>query len=474
MRKKNNAQIKTISNYAPVLWDSTTLSEALGQAVEPGISATGVSIDSRAINKGEIFVAIIGDSFNGNEFALEALKKGASLAIVDNSAINLKGYAAQVICVDDTLQALNKLAYYARARIKGKLIGVTGSVGKTSTKEMLKLALEGQGECYASKGNFNNHWGLPLCMANMPAATDYAVIEMGMSSAGEMRHLSLLAKPDVAIITTIEAVHLEFFNSVSAIAAAKSEIFEGMDKGATAIVNHDNPYHQIILGFARDKGLNALSFGSSQKTNFKIENYEAVNGKSHIKAECMGRDIDYTIGVIGKHIALNSLSVLAAVYAVGAELDYAARCLAGFASHKGRGLVHKVAKRKLTLIDDCYNAAPVSVKAALSNLGTYKPNAGRLIAVLGNMMELGPKSVDMHMDLLGDITGNNVDRVYTIGHLMEHLHNKLPANIAGSHCSNASEMAEILKKDLMPGDVVLVKGSNSMKLSGIVEELIKL
>jgi UDP-N-acetylmuramoyl-tripeptide--D-alanyl-D-alanine ligase len=471
MRKKKTVKENSEKTPMSILWDATMLSEALSCQVQSGINVSGVSIDSRTILPGEMFVAIKGEKFNGDEFAHEALKKGAALAIVSKQAKDLEGYKEQVIYVDDTLEALNKLAVYARKRLKGQLIAVTGSVGKTSTKEMLHLALDGQGQCYSSKGNFNNHWGMPLCLANMPAETDYAIMEMGMSSAGEIAHLSRLAVPHVAIITTIEAVHLEFFNSISAIAAAKAEIFTGMVKGGTAIINYDNPYHPIILGFAQAKAMNVISFGSEGKADFKLERYEAREGKSYITAECLGKDIDYTIGAMGRHLALNSLAVLAAVHAVGAEVAYAARCLEKFSALKGRGATIKT-DHQITIIDDSYNASPASVKAALANLATYRKKNNRLIAILGNMMELGPKSAEMHVELLADITKNNVDRVYTVGHLMHHLHEALPANIVGINTKNSQEMAEIIESELKAGDVVLIKGSLSMQMKKIVDKLL--
>jgi len=473
MRTKKNKAKSNAQPLAQVLWDSKMLSSALGTNVGAGIEATGVSIDSRTIEPGQIFLAIKGESLDGNDYAKDALGKGAVLCIVSRVDDKLKKYQDKLVEVSNTQDALNKLAVYARSRLKGKVVGITGSVGKTSTKEMLRIALEDQGKIYVSQGNFNNHYGLPLCLANMPEDTDYAVLEMGMSSVGEIAHLARMAKPDVAIITTVEAVHLEYFNSVSAIAAAKAEIFEGMRKGDTAIINFENPYHQIILGFARDSELNVLSFGKEQKTSFKLESYEVNAGKAHIKAECMGRDIDYTLGATGIHLALNSLAVLAAVYAIGAELAYAARCLSKFKAQKGRGLVHKLTERKLIVIDDCYNAAPASVRAAIANLATYKTGKNRLVAVLGNMLELGAKSPEMHSELVHDIINHGIDRVYTVGSLMQHLHEKLPPDVAAGHADNSNAIAKIVANEIKAGDVILIKGSNSMKMATVVDRILE-
>jgi UDP-N-acetylmuramoyl-tripeptide--D-alanyl-D-alanine ligase len=208
---------------------------------------------------------------------------------------------------------LKQIALFARKRVVGKVVGVTGSVGKTTTKEMLQFVLSNEGKTYCSIGNFNNHFGLPLCLANMPQDTEYAVLEMGMSSAGELSELSKIAAPDVAVITTVEAVHLEFFSSVSAIAAAKSEIFTGMQTGGTAVINFENPYHPILVGAASQKKLNVMGFSETLRTEYRLLNYRVENGRAYIKAECLGKDIEYQLAILGKHHALNSLGVLAAV-----------------------------------------------------------------------------------------------------------------------------------------------------------------
>lgn len=458
-----------VKNY---LWTSAELSEALGTKVPDGLKIESVSIDSRTLKKNSLFVAIRGENLNGNDFAADAIKKGAAFSIVDEVNPTSKKFQSQLLIVDNTLDALNRLAKYARARVRGKVIGVTGSVGKTSTKEMLKVALENQGNIYATEGNFNNHFGLPLCLANMPADTDYGVLEMGMSSAGELSHLSLLSRPDVAIVTTVAPAHLEFFTSVSAIAAAKSEIFDGVPSDGVAIVNADNAYTPILIERANKLKLKVVTFGENNKADFKLLSYTLKKGQSHLVTECNGKDIEYYISSLGKHLALNSTAVLAAAKESGAELQYAARNLRDFKAHKGRGEVHEVANLNITVIDDSYNANPASMRAAMELLREYRTQGRRVVAVLGNMLELGVKAGELHELLSEDIIKNEVDVVYTVGDLMLNLFDKLPVPRRGGHAANSNDMANIIKKQIKPGDVILIKGSNAMKMNAIVNSLI--
>jgi UDP-N-acetylmuramoyl-tripeptide--D-alanyl-D-alanine ligase len=470
---KAQSKISSEKEIKPI-WNANSLSQALGNNIKCDFDAVGVAIDSRTIQPNEIFIAIKGKNFDGNDYAKEALNKGAAVAIVSKLNSELSSNDERIIQVNDTLEALRKLAKYSRARLKGKLIGITGSVGKTSTKEMLKLAFQNQGVVYANEGSFNNHIGLPLSLARMPEDTDYAVIEMGMTHAGEIKDLSQLAIPDIALITNVEEVHLEYFSSVSAIAAAKSEIFDGVKEGGYAIINMDNPYHQILYTKAQDRKLQIIGFSESQKTPARLISYELKNNVGYIQAELFGKDYEYTISAPGKHLALNSIAVLAAVKIAGAEVDYSAASLRDFASVKGRGETHHL--KKFTLIDESYNASPVAVKAALHNLGTYKANNEnkRLVAVLGTMVELGSNSPQYHKDLFTHIVKNNIDIVFTVGDMMKHLHETLSSPLKGMHTADSAQMAELMKQYIKPGDIVLVKGSRSMKMERIVEALLSL
>lgn len=455
-----------------ILWNTESLTEALGCDIPKGLKITGVSIDSRTIKKGHLFVAIRGEKFNGNEFAADAVKKGAVACIIDELHESSKKLKGQLIQVENSFEALRKLAAYSRSRVKGKIVGITGSVGKTSTKEMLKIALEHQGNIHASEGNYNNHFGLPLSLANMPEDTDYGIFEMGMTGRGEISNLSKLARPNIAIITTVEAVHLEFFTSVAGIAAAKSEIYDGMQQDEVAIINLDNPYAQIMIEAAKAKKLKVVTFAEENKANYRLLSYDIRGDFSYITAECNGRDIEYKINAFGRHLAFNSLAVLATVKEIGAEVEYAANNLRYFKAQKGRGAVIHVENRNVIIIDDSYNASPASIKAALENLKFYKNDNHRVIVILGNMVQLGSETEEMHSNLSEFIEVQNVDKVYTVGNLMRKLFDKLPANLRGAHADSSAEMLEIISNDIKAGDVLLIKGSNAMKMNVIVDNLI--
>ncbi|MBA8666509.1 UDP-N-acetylmuramoyl-tripeptide--D-alanyl-D-alanine ligase [Holosporaceae bacterium 'Namur'] len=454
-----------------IIWNKTLLEQALGCEVKASFSACGVSINSRTIRRGEIFIAIKGENFDGNDFVLEALEKGAALVIISSINNNSLRNNKRVILVNNTMVALNKMAKFARSRLKGKVIGITGSVGKTSTKEMLKIALDNQGNVFATEGSYNNHIGLPLSLSKLPEDSDYAIIEMGMNHAGELADLTAIAIPDIAIITNVEAVHLEFFKSVSAIADAKSEIFNSMQAGGFAIINFDNPYHRILVSKAHNKQLNVVGFSETQKTPARLISYKLENGISHIKAELFGREYEYTINAPGKHLAYNSIAVLAATKIAGAEVECAAYNLSKFQSVKGRGEIRHL--KKITVLDESYNASPVAVKAALSNLGNYQAKGIRLIAILGDMAELGVNSANFHKELVQDITKNKIDKVFTVGAYMNYLHEELPKELKEVHTDTSEQMAEIIKKYINEGDVILVKGRRTMKMENIIEVLVK-
>ena len=468
--KTAKTQVEPENN--PIIWDSRSLELALGVNVPQGLNIYSVSIDSREIKKDALFVSLKGENFDGNDFAISALENGAAVALVDREIKVSKTLANRLIKVEDCFKALYKLAEFSRNRMKGKVIGVTGSVGKTTTKEMLRLCLSKQGEVYASVGNFNNHFGLPLTLANMPESTEYAVLEMGMSGKGEIHNLSILGKPDVSIITTVEAVHLEFFSSVAGIAEAKSEIFDGMKKGGVAILNFDNSYHKISLDKAKKEGLNVVGFAKKSPANFKLDSYKNNGITSSVSAEIFGKPFKYEIGISGEHHALNSLAVLAAIHAAGGEIESAAYQLKNFHAQKGRGYVHSL-KDGVVVIDDSYNASPSSISAALCNMTNFRnATPKRLIAVLGDMKELGVDAEEFHKGLAKDIIANKIDCVYTVGKLMFNLYKSLPANLKGMHTDNSNEMADILAEKAKKDDVILVKGSNSMKMSVIVDRLV--
>lgn len=456
----------------PPLWDAIQITAALQVAAPEGVVAYGAAIDTRKVNKGDIFFGLTGGNCNGGTYCLAAIERGAALCIVDyvpEEARALVG--SKIMLVEDAYQALFKMACFARQRMKGKIIGVTGSVGKTSTKTMLYHALEPQGDTFMSQGNFNNHYGLPLSLCQMPAATEFGIFELGMNAPGEIRQLSEILQPDVAMITTVDATHLAAFSSVSRIADAKSEIFEYTQPDGIAILNADNAYFPICKAKAEQYNLKIYDASATQQKS-AVYLYKSTLQQDHIEitASCMGKFIDYKLNTTAAHHVFNSLLVLAAVKAAGAEIECAANNLARFKPLQGRGEVTNVANRNIIVIDESYNASPIAVRAALRSAAAYTNK--RVIAVLGDMKELGKAEVDMHVGLYEDIVANNVAKVFTVGPLMRQLYEKLPANLRGAHTDTAQQMSDEIKKYAQDNDVVLVKGSLSMQMKQVVDAII--
>lgn len=459
------------------LWTSAEATRATQGVSEGFWTAGGVSIDSRSVGFGDLFIALRGPNFDGHVFVADALAKGAAAAMVDRVPETLPP-AANLLKVKDTFQALNDLGAAARQRCGAKVIGVTGSVGKTSTKEMLRHVLAAQGATHATTGNLNNHWGVPLTLARMPVDTRYAVIEMGMNHAGEIEPLSRLARPHVGIITTVEAVHLEYFESVEGIADAKAEIFAGFEADGVAIINRDNPHFERLAAAAKSAGAAAvIGFGEHPEADARLVKYVPHANCSCVAAEIMGHPITFKIGAPGRHWVLNALGVLATVHVAGADLAEAGMALAGITAPKGRGERHVVPWRdggSIELIDDSYNASPASMRAAFSVLAMARPAAprGRRIAVLGDMLELGPEAQAAHAGLAEDILRENIDLVFAAGPLMQALYETLPAQKRGHHAPNSAELIQPLRRAIGNGDVLLVKGSLGSRMGKIVEDIL--
>jgi UDP-N-acetylmuramoyl-tripeptide--D-alanyl-D-alanine ligase len=380
-----------------------------------------------------------------------------------------------MVLVPDVERAFDALARAARSRTRAKIVGITGSVGKTSTKEMLAAALAAQAKTHASAGNLNNQWGVPLSLARLPADAVYAVIEMGMNHAGEIAHLTDLARPDVAIITTIAAVHLENFASVYEIAEAKAEIFQSM-AGGTAILNRDNAYFPVLACLASASGVaRIVGFGQHGEAMARLENCTLGDAGSRIVASIGGARLEYALSIPGQQWAMNSLAVLAAVRAVGADLGRAAETLGAFAGLAGRGKRHCVLSLEgdFELIDESYNASPASVRAALDVLGRAHPRGrGRRIAVLGDMLELGAKAEAMHAALAETIAEHRIDLVFAAGPHMAALARALPPHTLGAHRASANELAPLVVAAIRAGDVVSVKGSHGMRMDRVVTVLL--
>lgn len=459
------------------LWTQEEIIAATrGEAIGSHFEATGVSIDTRSLKPGDIFIALIGEHSDGHHYLHQAKAAGAAAAIVSEVPADAPKDLPLVL-VHQTQMALEDIGRAARTRSDARFIGITGSVGKTSAKEMLKLALGPYGHTYATVGNLNNHLGLPLTLANMPRDAEYVILEMGMNHAGEIDFLSRMGQPEVSLITTVEAVHLEFFDSVEDIARAKSEIFVGMAEGDIAVLLADNPHYPLMLYLAERHKLAITSFGVKTPADFKLKNTQMNPQGMEISYLHRGQPRGFTLGCIGKHWAQVALSVLAVVEALGLPLEKAEAALAGYTEQPGRGQLVSLRWQEsgtLTLIDDSYNASPVSMKAAIEKLGMLEPAAGgRRIAILGEMKELGPESPEFHAALAEILQKQKVEKVFLTGELMVHLQETLPEAMRGGYALHASELAEIALPQLRTGDIVLCKGSHGSKVYQLVEQLKK-
>ncbi|MGE0253256.1 MAG: UDP-N-acetylmuramoyl-tripeptide--D-alanyl-D-alanine ligase [Alphaproteobacteria bacterium] len=456
------------------LWTAAEAAAATGGTSLGGAwQARGVSIDTRTLAPGDLFIALAGPNHDGHAWLDAARAAGAAAAVVRHGTTLPDGLGA--LAVADTAAALAALGRHARARTAARIAAVTGSAGKTGTKEALALALGALGPAHASAGNLNNHWGAPLSLARMPASSDWGVFELGMSAAGELAALSRLVRPHAAIVTIIAPAHLEHFASLDAIADAKAEIFLGLEPGGTAIVNRDDPYHGRLAAAARAAGAaRIMSFGAAADADVRLVAYAAAGDGSRLDADAAGTRLSLTLGVVGRHWAQNILAVLAAVHALGGDVARAGEALARLAEPAGRGRRVRVpaAGGSALLIDDSYNANPSSMRAALAVLGETRTGAGgRRIAVLGDMLELGAHAALLHAGLAAAVEAAGVDLVFTAGPLMAELAEALPAAMRGHHAPDAAALLAHVRAALRDGDVVLVKGSNGSRMGPLAAAL---
>jgi UDP-N-acetylmuramoyl-tripeptide--D-alanyl-D-alanine ligase len=438
-------------------------------------NATGVSIDSRTVAPGDLFIALAGPKFDGHDFVAGALARGAAAALVARVPDGVAA-DAPLLLVGDTMAALEALGRASRRRSTARIIGVTGSVGKTGTKEALKRAFERQGATFASAGSLNNQWGVPLSLSRMPRDTAYGVFEMGMNHPGEIDGLSRLVRPHVAVITTVEPAHLGFFASVEAIADAKAEIFAGMDPAAAAVLNRDNAHFARLAAAARARGLTRIiGFGSHAEAAVKLVDCHLYSTASAVTASVMGEVVDYCIAIPGRHWVMNSLAVLGAVKAAGGDVGAAAAAMSSLAPLDGRGRRHSIDVTGGTaeLIDESYNASPASMRATFAVLGSAEPKrGGRRIAVLGDMLELGDDAARLHAELAQPLSEAGVALVFTVGTNMRSLHDALPKKMRGGHAATAAEMADKIALLARPGDVIAVKGSFGSRMGQVVKRLV--
>ncbi|MEX0590915.1 MAG: UDP-N-acetylmuramoylalanyl-D-glutamyl-2,6-diaminopimelate--D-alanyl-D-alanine ligase, partial [Xanthobacteraceae bacterium] len=409
------------------LWTLDALAKAMGARLDgaPAAAVSGISIDSRTMAPGEAFFAIKGDRVDGHDYVADALARGAALAVVADDRLAAMPKGAPLAVVPDVLEGLRALARAARKRSDAQVIAVTGSAGKTGTKDALNLALSGDGETHVSAASFNNQWGVPLSLARLPETARFAVFELGMNHAGEIEPLTHLVRPQVAIITTVEPVHLEFFANVEAIADAKAEIFLGLERGGAAVLPRDNPQFDRLAAAARkSKVSRVVGFGEHERSEARLIDVALKPDCSTVRANILGDDITFKVGAPGRHLVLNSLAVLAAVKLADADLAKAGLALAGLVPSSGRGrrLTLDLGGGKALLIDESYNANPASMRAALDVLGqALIGKRGRRIAVLGDMLELGPDAKELHRGLAEAVIAAKVDVVFCVGPLMREL-----------------------------------------------------
>lgn len=457
------------------LWRPEEIVEATGgKPVGPLGPVSGISIDTRTLAPGDLFFAIKGDARDGHDFVQGALGNGAAAAVVaDERAAEFEA-AGPLVVVPDVLEAMRRLGIAARHRSAARIVAVTGSVGKTGTKEALRLAFERLGATHASVASYNNHWGVPLTLARMPREAAYGVFEIGMNHAGEIEPLTRMVRPHVAVITTVEPVHIEFFRSIWGIADAKGEIFAGLEPGGTAVLNRDNPYFERLRAHALASSAGRiLTFGEHADADVRAERIILKPDMSIVEARILGTPLVYRVGAPGRHVAMNSLSVLATVKAVGGDLAVAALALADLAPPTGRGerTVLRANGGDFVLIDEAFNANPASMRAALANLGATQPGPrGRRVAVLGDMLELGTEGPTLHREL-ADSVAENSDLVYAAGPLMKHLVEALRPERCGGYAATAAELEPTVLATIRAGDAVMVKGSKGILVSRIVQAL---
>jgi UDP-N-acetylmuramoyl-tripeptide--D-alanyl-D-alanine ligase len=456
------------------LWESTEAEMAtLGQATK-AFAATGMSIDTRTLKPGDLFVALKGDARDGHDFVSAALDAKAAAALVSRRPEGLSGEGA-LLTVANTQRGLEDLARASRARSHAKIVAVTGSAGKTTTKEMLRLAFGALGKTHASVASYNNHWGVPLSLAAMPRETAYGILELGMNHFGEIRSLVALVRPHVALVTTIAPAHLEFFGSCEAIADAKSEIFESVVPGGAGLIPADSPYAQRLQARAKQAGVNrVLSFGADAGSDARLLSANEAGEGFKVQADILGQRVDFRLGAPGYHLAQNAIGALLAVAAAEGDVLNAAAALSEFRALKGRGARFTVPVQggSVEIIDESYNANPASMAAALDLLaGSRVEGEGRRIAVLGDMLEMGPEGEAHHAALARDIDRTNVTLVFACGPQMKALCDALPAERRGRYGATSAEIAPALVEKLRAGDVVLVKGSFGSKMSIVIDAL---
>lgn len=466
------------------LWTSADATTATGGRSTRDWAANGVSIDTRTLQPGDLFVALK-DVRDGHDFVAAALAKGAAAALVSHIPAGLPE-GAPLLIVPDVLQALEGLGRFARARTRAKVIGVTGSVGKTSTKEMLRSLLSGQGRVHAAEASYNNHWGVPLTLARMPAETVFAVIEIGMNHPGEIAPLARLAKLDVALVTTVAPAHLEAFESIEGIAHEKASIMDGLVQGGTAVLNADIATTPILTAKADTMGATKVMFGTAEGADWRILSVQLSEDSTVIRATRRGEPVLFKVASPGRHFAANATAALAVAEAMGCDVAIAACDIGRWSPPAGRGTRERIVMDALEdkgfdLFDDAFNANPASMAAALDVLiaatpqdGVGRHSTGRRIAILGDMLELGPTEGALHAAIADHPGLSSITTIHCVGPRMKALWQALPRAQRGDWAETAAELASRARSLVDAGDIVLVKGSKGSKVSQVVDALRKL
>jgi len=465
---------------AQPLWTAAEAEAATGGIARGDWSVTGISIDTRTLEQGDLFVALKA-ARDGHEFVAQALEKGAGAALVDH--LPDVDADAPLLLVKDVQTALEDLGRAGRARTEARVVAITGSVGKTSTKEMLRDILGGQGRTHASVASYNNHWGVPLTLARMPADTEYAVIEIGMNHPGEIAPLARMARPHVAMITTVAAAHLEAFESIEGIAHEKAAIMDGLEPGGVAVLNADIPTAPILAEKAASCAGDVRWFGETADS-FALTSITLAGNTTVVQAQAQGAPLLFKVQSAGQHFAMNGLGALASAEALGADLAVAAQDIARWTPYVGRGAREIISldaadtRMTLEVIDDAYNANPTSLAAALDVLAAAevthdigRVSKGRRIAYLGDMKELGPAEVQLHADVAALDAIEDIDVIHCTGPLMRACYEALPEDKRGRWTHTSAQMADGVTRDLDAGDVVLAKGSLSMGLARVVDAI---
>jgi UDP-N-acetylmuramoyl-tripeptide--D-alanyl-D-alanine ligase len=433
---------------------------------------SSVSIDSREIAAEALFVAIKGDRLDGHDFVQAALDAGAAAVVVSESWHAANPAVGRVIVVPDTLEALRGLGRAARARSRAIVVAVTGSAGKTTTKEAIRTALQTAGSTHFSVKSFNNHWGVPLMLARMPREAQFGVFEIGMNHAGEITPLTRMVRPHIAVVTTVAAAHLEFFNSVTEIAEAKAEILLGLEPGGIALLNADHDYLHVLFAAARKLKIDRIvTYGFEETADWHIEKAETAGSRIFARVTHGDEFIDLNLQVPGRHMVANAVAALAVASLCGAPLTPVAGALARFGAPEGRGMTVRLGRepKPLLLVDESYNANVASMNAAMDVFASVTPPGGNKVLVLGDMLEMGPQGADLHRSLKDAALRTGATRIFLVGKAMESLASSLGEAYVTAHGARVEDVANDILASLAYGDAVMVKGSKGVRLGLLVD-----